>query len=84
MLFVGGRSMHYNSIICIQSSIDVKHLKEVSYTMDYLNIQPKFNELTNGINETVKVLTSVYNQSIMASFSNLGILLKNSINDVLQ
>ena len=50
--------------------------------MDYLNIQPKFNELTNGINETVKVLTSVYNQSIMASFSNLGILLKNSINDV--
>ena len=74
--------MHYNGEIRIQSSIDVKHLKEVSYTMDYLNIQPKFNELTNGINETVKVLTSVYNQSIMASFSNLGILLKNSINDV--
>ncbi len=74
--------MHYDGRIRIQNSIDVKHLKEVSHTMDYLKVQSKYNELTKEITETTKALISVYNSSMMASFSNLGTLLKNSINDI--
>lgn len=55
--------------------------KEVSHTMNYLKVQSKYNELAKEINESTKALISVYNSSIMASFSNLVTLLKNCISD---